>query len=73
MARAFSWDIERALEFALFRTYVVPSISGLLARTWEFANRPAKRYDDTELLLSEPLENGLDSLRGRTAIARINV
>jgi hypothetical protein len=26
----FSWDIERALEFALFRTYAVPSISGLL-------------------------------------------
>ena len=23
----FSWDIERALEFALFRTYAVPSIS----------------------------------------------
>ncbi|MEM9832919.1 MAG: hypothetical protein AAF944_19965 [Bacteroidota bacterium] len=27
----FPWDIERALEFALFRTYVVPSISKLLA------------------------------------------
>jgi len=23
----FSWDIEKALEFALFRTYAVPSIS----------------------------------------------
>ncbi|WP_341212227.1 oxygenase MpaB family protein [uncultured Limimaricola sp.] len=69
---AFSWDIERALEFALFRTYAVPSISALLARTGEFAERPAKRYDDTELLLSEPLENGLDSPRGRAAIAHIN-
>ena len=69
---AFSWDIERALELALFRTYAMPSISSLLARTGEFAARPAKRYDDTELLLSEPLENGLDSARGRAAISRIN-
>ncbi|SDE81261.1 oxygenase MpaB family protein [Limimaricola pyoseonensis] len=69
---AFAWDIERALEFALFRTYAVPSISGLLERTGEFLRRPRKRYDDTELLLSEPLENGLDSGRGREAIGRIN-
>lgn len=69
---AFSWDIERALEFALFRTYAIPSISGLLARTGEFEHRAEKRYDDTELLLSEPMENGLDSPRGRAAIGRIN-
>jgi hypothetical protein len=68
----FSWDIERALEFALFRTYAVPSISGLLARTDEFEARPRKRYDDTELLLCEAMENGLDSGRGRRAIARMN-
>ncbi|MGR3465259.1 oxygenase MpaB family protein [Limimaricola sp.] len=69
---AFAWDIERALEFALFRTYAIPSISGLLARTGEFERRAEKRYDDTELLLSEPMENGLDSPRGRAAIGRIN-
>ncbi|MGR3594658.1 MAG: oxygenase MpaB family protein [Limimaricola soesokkakensis] len=69
---AFAWDIERALEFALFRTYAIPSISGLLDRTGEFGRRAEKRYDDTELLLSEPLENGLDSPRGRAAIGRIN-
>jgi hypothetical protein len=68
----FAWDIERALEFALFRTYAVPSISGLLARTGEFEARPRKRYDDTELLLCEPMEHGLDGDRGRRAIARIN-
>ena len=70
--REFAWDIERALEFALFRTYAVPSISGLLARTGEFERRPRKRYDDTELLLSEILENGFDSTRGRCALARMN-
>lgn len=68
----FAWDIERALEFALFRTYAVPEISGLLARTGEFENRTRKRYDDTELLLAETIENGLDSASGKRAIARMN-
>lgn len=68
----FAWDIERSLEFALFRTYAVPSISGLLARTGKFAQEPRKRYDDTELLLAEPMEYGLDSARGVEAVERIN-
>ena len=68
----FPWDIERALEFALFRTYAVPSISRLLYKTREFSRRPRKRYDDTELLLAEILENGFDSERGRSALQRIN-
>jgi len=68
----FPWDIERALEFALFRTYAVPSISGLLDKTGEFARRPRKRYDDTELLLAEILENGFDSPRGQAAFSRVN-
>lgn len=68
----FAWDIEKALEFALFRTYAVPAISGLLARTGAFETATRKRYDDTELLLSEPMEHGLDSDRGAEAIARIN-
>lgn len=68
----FPWDIERALEFALFRTYAVPSISGLLAKTGEFKMRTRKRYDDTELIMSEMVENGLDSARGQAALARMN-
>jgi hypothetical protein len=68
----FPWDIERALEFALFRTYAVPSISRLLYKTREFSRRPRKRYDDTELLLAEILENGFDSKPGRAALQRIN-
>lgn len=71
-AHSFYWDVERALEFALFRTYAVPSISGLLARTGEFKNRPRKRYDDTELILAEILENGYDSERAQRAFARMN-
>lgn len=68
----FSWDIERALEFALFRSYAVPSISRVLAATGEFERRPRKRYDDTELLLSEMIEHGFDSAEGRAAVNRIN-
>lgn len=71
-AYEFSWDIERALEFALFRTYAVPSISGLLAKTGEFETRPRKRYDDTELILAETIEHGLDSPEGKRSIARMN-
>ena len=68
----FSWDIEKSLEFALFRTYAVPSISGLLSWTGEFRDNTRKRYDDTELLLSEISENGQDSESGQLAIARMN-
>ncbi|MDN3688662.1 oxygenase MpaB family protein [Cyclobacterium jeungdonense] len=68
----FPWDMEKALEFALFRTFAVPSVSRLLVATGEFVNRTRKRYDDTELILYEILENGMDSERGRAAIARMN-
>ncbi len=68
----FSWDIEKALEFALFRTYAVPSISGLLSWTGQFRDQTRKRYDDTELLMSEIAENGQDSDSGQAAIERIN-
>lgn len=68
----FPWDLERSLEFALFRTFAVPSISGLLAETGEFTQRPRKRYDDTELILFEILEHGMNSLRGRRSIRRMN-
>lgn len=71
-AYSFYWDVERALELALFRTYAVPSISGLLSRTGEFKHRPRKRYDDTELILAEILENGYDSPQAKRAFARMN-
>ena len=64
----FPWDYTRALEFALFRTYCVPSISALLAATGEFEKRPQQRYDDTALLMSEIATHGYDSPRGREAL-----
>lgn len=68
----YPWDMERALEFALFRTFAVPSISGLLQRTGEFEKRPRKRYDDTELIMYELTEHGYDSERAKRAFRRMN-
>jgi hypothetical protein len=68
----FPWDYQKSLELALFRTYCVPSISGLLERTGEFERRPQKRYDDTAVLMAELVEHGYDSPRGREALRVVN-
>ena len=68
----FPFDTTRALEFALFRTFCVPRISALLDRTGEFLNRAQKRYDDTDIIVSELLEWGYDSERGKRALRRLN-
>ena len=36
----FPWDMNRALELALLKTFCLPSISGLLHQTGEFEQRP---------------------------------
>jgi hypothetical protein len=68
----FPWDMTRSLELALFRTYCSPRISGLLASTGEFERCPQKRYDDTDIIVSELMEWGYDSERGAAALARMN-
>jgi hypothetical protein len=68
----FPFDTTRSLEFALFRTFCVPSIAALLDRTREFELRAQRRYDDTDIIISEILEHGYDSERGRAALRRMN-
>jgi len=68
----FPWDVTRALELALYRTFAVPSIAALLDQTGEFRLRTQKRYDDTALLLAHALESGLESVDGKAAVSRIN-
>lgn len=68
----FSWDSIRALEIALYRTYCVPSISGLLHRTREFYERTQKRYDDTSIIVAEMCEWGYETGRGKEALDRMN-
>jgi hypothetical protein len=68
----FPFDTTRSLEFALFRTFSVPSIGALLDRTGEFQHRAQRRYDDTDIIVSELIERGYDSERGRAALRRMN-
>ena len=68
----FGWEVHRALELAIFHTFAVPAISGILDQTGEFANRGQKRYDDTVALLREIGADGPGSPRGRAAIRRMN-
>ena len=71
-AYEYPWLIRKSLEFALFRSYGVPSISQLLDQTGQFKRHGQRRVDDTGLLLAEIVENGYDSPRGRQAIKIIN-
>lgn len=71
-AHEFPWDTLQALSLALFRTYAVPSIGGLLDRTGELTGRTQQRYEDTGLLLDAVLEHGAGSRPGRQALRRIN-
>lgn len=50
----------------------MPSIGSLLDRTGEFSQRAQKRYDDTDLIMSQIYEFGYDSEQGRRAIERMN-
>lgn len=68
----FPFDVTRSLELAFFRTFAVPSIAELLGSTGEFVERPGKRYDDTDLLISAFTEHGYTTPVGRSAIRRMN-
>lgn len=71
-AYEYPWLLRKSLEFALFRTYAVPSISKILDESKHFERQGQKRYDDTALIIAEISENGYDSERGRAAIRRMN-
>lgn len=68
----FPWDMTQSLGLALYRTYAVPSIGGLLSETGEFERRTHKRYADTGLILDAVVEHGFASGTGRAAIRRMN-
>lgn len=68
----FPFDLTRADELAIYRTFAVPRIARLLDSTAEFTRRTQKRYDDTKLILSELVEHGYESERGAAALQRMN-
>ncbi len=71
-AYEFPWDYQRSLELALYRTYCVPSVSKVLSEAGNFRDATQKRYDDTALLMSELVEHGVDSTRGKESLRVIN-
>ncbi|MCO5600977.1 hypothetical protein L7F22_055094 [Adiantum nelumboides] len=68
----FPFLVRRSLEFGLFRTYAIPSISQILSRAGQFAENSSKRYDDTDILVQEMLLHHIDGARGSLALRRLN-
>ena len=68
----YPWLLKKSLEFALFRTYAVPHTSRILVASGQFNRHGQKRYDDTTLMLSGIVENGIESEHGRIVIQRMN-
>eukprot|EP00468_Gymnochlora_sp_CCMP2014_P000860 CAMPEP_0167741250 /NCGR_PEP_ID=MMETSP0110_2-20121227/752_1 /TAXON_ID=629695 /ORGANISM="Gymnochlora sp., Strain CCMP2014" /LENGTH=111 /DNA_ID=CAMNT_0007625281 /DNA_START=175 /DNA_END=510 /DNA_ORIENTATION=- len=64
------------LQFGLFKTYAVPSISAVLIKTGQFTSGFTtcnRRYDDTDLIIGEILCHGdMDHPRSKLAIRRLN-
>ena len=70
----FPFTFEKALQFALFRTYGIPTISKLLVHTGEFSEvqTAAKRYADTTVLVAEFIGYHPTNARSIEAIGRMN-
>ncbi|KAJ9497959.1 hypothetical protein LTR99_002965 [Exophiala xenobiotica] len=65
---------EKGLQFALFRTYGIPSISELLVKTTQLSTSKnvGKRYADTGVLLADMYASEPDSEKCYEAYARLN-
>ncbi|KAJ5793977.1 hypothetical protein N7457_000576 [Penicillium paradoxum] len=68
----FPFMFIKSLQFALFRTYGIPTISGLLTKTSQFSNPETslKRYTDTSVLIQEIVGNSPVSARAYMGLAR---
>ncbi|KAJ5782013.1 hypothetical protein N7457_003787 [Penicillium paradoxum] len=72
MQAEFPFIVIKSLQFALFRTYGIPTISTLLLKTSQFSDSATsfKRYADTGTLIGEFMAFDPRSERAQTAIAR---
>ncbi|OQD89543.1 hypothetical protein PENANT_c002G08382 [Penicillium antarcticum] len=68
----FPFMFIKSLQFALFRTYGIPTISALLTKTTQFSNPETslKRYTDTSALVQEMVGNDPTSQRAFLGLAR---
>ena len=73
----FPFVSQKSLEFGLFKTYGIPSISKILVKSRQLLDKDqiAKRYEDTDLLIREMTNTVLDHRkegRSEVALGRIN-
>lgn len=70
----FPFLFEKSLQFALFRSYGIPTVSKLLVATSQFTepSTACKRYTDTEVLVTEIIANEPAAERTREALGRMN-
>mmetsp|Transcript_23269 Transcript_23269/g.28586 ORF Transcript_23269/g.28586 Transcript_23269/m.28586 type:complete len:376 (+) Transcript_23269:189-1316(+) len=62
----------KALEFGLFKTYGIPSISQILNGTGQLTQETNRRFDDTDILIREFTEHSPSFKRSQSAIKRMN-
>ncbi|KAF2003371.1 hypothetical protein P154DRAFT_105073 [Amniculicola lignicola CBS 123094] len=74
ITQEFPFTVAKALQFALFRTYGIPSISSLLCETTQLSTpqHAPRRYADTTILVTEFMVHEPESRRCNEAIARMN-
>ncbi|EZF27204.1 hypothetical protein H112_00793 [Trichophyton rubrum D6] len=74
MTLEFPFFTLKGLQFALFKTYGIPTISTLLVQTSELSNPQTspKRYMDTSVLINEFVSNPPTSERALEALTRMN-
>ncbi|CEN62349.1 hypothetical protein ASPCAL08985 [Aspergillus calidoustus] len=68
----FPFFFTKALQFALFRTYGIPTVSKVLTKTTQFSapETSLKRYSDTVVLVQEFVGQSPTAARSHAAIAR---
>ncbi|KAI8137241.1 hypothetical protein BJV82DRAFT_636293 [Fennellomyces sp. T-0311] len=54
--KEFPLVCRESIEFALFKTFTVPTVSKILIGSREFEKHPLRRAEDTELILSEIID-----------------
>lgn len=70
----FPWLMQKSLEFALFRTYGIPSVSKLLVQTTQLSDpkSASKRVEDTKILVIQFMTQAPTADLAMGAIARMN-
>ncbi|KAG5996472.1 hypothetical protein E4U54_002564 [Claviceps lovelessii] len=78
LSNVLEWEFpslfRKSIQFGLFKTYGIPTISSLLVSTSQFSDpkSASKRHEDTAVLIGEFIAHRPDSQRTHQAIGRIN-